>query len=96
MRIRGSVVRAPKPLPILDPSNYDPKNGFPVVKELSFFFFPYPPEDKFEKKKKTTEQIRDEGMRTESENTSKYSGAASVLRFVRPPRPSPKEMPRQL
>ena len=27
--------RAPKPLPILNPSNYVPKNGFPVVKGLN-------------------------------------------------------------
>ena len=27
--------RAPKPLPILKPSNYVPQNGFPVVKGLS-------------------------------------------------------------
>ena len=27
--------RAPEPLPILNPSNFVPKNGFPVVKGLS-------------------------------------------------------------
>ena len=30
--------RAPEPLPILDPSNFVPKNGFPVVKGLSLEF----------------------------------------------------------
>ena len=35
--------RAPEPLPILCPSNFVPKNGFPVVKglrnESEYFFF---------------------------------------------------------
>ena len=30
--------RAPKPLPILNPSNFVPKNGFPVVKGLIELF----------------------------------------------------------
>ena len=31
--------RAPEPLPILNPSNFVPKNGFPVVKGLTSIFF---------------------------------------------------------
>ena len=31
----GRPFKAPEPLPILSPSNYVPKNGFPVVKGLS-------------------------------------------------------------
>ena len=30
-----SSLRAPEPLPILNPSNFVPKNGFPVVKALT-------------------------------------------------------------
>ena len=30
----GDIFRAPKPLPILIPSKFVPKNGFPVVKAL--------------------------------------------------------------
>ena len=35
--IRNAInpLRAPEPLPILNPSNFVPKNGFPVVKGLS-------------------------------------------------------------
>ena len=36
--------RAPEPLLRLNPSNFVPKNGFPVVKGLSFFY-PDPQED---------------------------------------------------
>ena len=32
---RGFFIRAPEPLPILNPSNFVPKNGFPVVKGLN-------------------------------------------------------------
>ena len=31
-------LRAPKPLPILNPSNFVPKNGFPVVKGLKCIY----------------------------------------------------------
>ena len=34
IRIAFNPFRAPEPLPILNPSNFVPKNGFPVVKGL--------------------------------------------------------------
>ena len=32
--LNDGALRAPEPLPILNPSNFVPKNGFPVVKAL--------------------------------------------------------------
>ena len=58
-----SPCRAPEPLPILSASNFVPRNGFPVVKGLTKYFY----DSRFP----SHESARDAGLRVSSERNGR-------------------------